>query len=168
MVCISLAFAATAAVRLTDLDVTQITSGWGTAQVNRTVDGNPLRIAGRTFTNGIGTHAVGGMVIQLAGQAETFRAWVGVDDEVAPKIGSVEFRVLGDGRQLWTSGVMKTGDAARQVNVSLRGVKQLMLLAGDGGNGINNNHADWGEVGCLTWCQSGMKVATRIVCKIKN
>ena len=69
---------------------------------------------------------------------------MGVDDEVAAP-GSVIFRVIGDGKTLWDSGVMRSGAAAKPVKVDLHGVKKLVLSVDDAGDGINYDHADWAD-----------------------
>ena len=40
---------------------------------------------------------------------------------------------------------MKAGDSARKVDIDIRGIKILSLIVGDGGNGIDHDHADWVE-----------------------
>jgi alpha-galactosidase len=71
---------------------------------------------------------------------------VGADDEVNKNPqSSIEFNVIGDGRMLWQSGVMHAGDAAKDCEVVLTGVKSLLLEVGDAGDGINFDHADWAE-----------------------
>ena len=82
------------------------------------MDGNPLRIAGKTYASGVGVHAVSRIRVKLDGQAEQFHAMVGVDDE--KEIGSVNFQVLVDGKPVWHSGLMNKGDAAKAVVVRLR------------------------------------------------
>jgi hypothetical protein len=151
-VCFLTCLAATAAdnasaraISLDSLDLTTARTGWGEVRANKAVDGNALSIGGRKFATGIGMHAEGGIHLALDGQASLFRAFVGVDDEVAPKVGSVEFSVTADGREIWKSGIMKTGDAAKEISLPLQGVRSLQLLVGDGGDGINNDHADWAE-----------------------
>ncbi|MEO7932633.1 MAG: NPCBM/NEW2 domain-containing protein [Chthoniobacterales bacterium] len=134
-----------ATVWLDDLDISEVTQGWGTARKNASVDGKPLRIAGRDYARGVGTHAESSVQIQLDGGAYEFAAHVGVDDEVKGRVSSVEFIVIGDSRELWRSGVMKAGDIARDCRVNLAGVKLLELQVSDGGNGIDSDHADWAE-----------------------
>ena len=55
------------------------------------------------------------------------------------------FRVLGDGRELWKSKVMKAGQGPEKVDVNLKGIKTLLLLVGDAGDGISFDHADWAD-----------------------
>ena len=127
------------------LDLGHVSQGWGKAAADRSVDGKPLSIGGRRFERGIGTHAPSSVAVRLGGKAESFRALVGVDDEVPSKSGTVEFRVLADGRDVWSSGPMKSGDPAKPVSVPLTGVSQLVLIVTDGGDGNGNDHADWAD-----------------------
>ncbi len=68
---------------------------------------------------------------------------MGVDGEVSKSSASVEFFVVGDGKILWQSGVMKAGDPAKDFSVDLTGVKMLLLKVSDAGDGISFDHADW-------------------------
>jgi alpha-galactosidase len=132
-------------VSLGSLDVGQVQQGWGEPRANKSVEGNTMTIGGKTFERGLGTHAASVFVINLKGSAERFTATVGVDDEVGVDLGSVEFRVLGDDRELWKSPVMKAGDAPAKVDLNLKGLKTLQLQVNDGGDGINYDHADWAD-----------------------
>ena len=84
LLCLS---AAAEELPLAKLKLSGMITGWGTARANRSVDGNDLRIGGRKFDAGVGTHAASVMVVQPNG-ATRFQASVGVDDEVGEK-GSV-------------------------------------------------------------------------------
>ncbi|HLP78443.1 MAG TPA: NPCBM/NEW2 domain-containing protein [Candidatus Paceibacterota bacterium] len=132
-------------IRLSTLDVSGIEQGWGEPQVNRSVGGRPFQIAGRAFTNGIGTHAASTIPVELNGNAARLSGWVGVDDETDRR-GSVVFRIEADGREVWNSGVIRGGDAAREVSVDLSGVKALALSATDADDGIDFDHADWADI----------------------
>ncbi len=130
-------------VWISDLDTRMIQQGWGSPGRDMSVDGRPLTISGKTFDRGLGTHAESVLYIELGGQGTRFSAEVGLDDEQLNPKASVEFQVVGDGRVLWASGVMRSGDAAKPVSVALDGVKALMLHVGDAGDGIHFDHADW-------------------------
>ncbi len=132
-------------IRLRSLDLQKMTAGWGTPQKDRSIQGKPLRIGGREFERGVGTHAGSVMYIDLAGGSRRFSAYVGVDDEVSGDAGSVRFRIYGDGRKLFDSGVMRAGDAGKRVDVDLRGIATLILSVGSAGDGINFDHADWAD-----------------------
>lgn len=128
-------------VWLSDLDISKTQQGWGDPQKDKSVDGNPLRIAGRTFDRGLGTHADSALYIKLAGGSRRFSAMVGLDDE-AGRFGTVAFRILADGEEVFKTGTMKAGQPAREVDVDVTGVDTLILLV-SGSDGIDYDHADW-------------------------
>ena len=131
-------------VPLTSLDLSKMRQGWGKPQIDRSIREKPLSIGGRIFDHGVGTHASSTLWVDLDGGAERFQASVGVDDNAAGN-ATLEFRIVGDGKRLFDSGVMKPGDAAQEVDVDLKGVKSLLLLVVDGGDGIGFDHANWAE-----------------------
>src|ERR1035441_9141281 len=97
-------------VWLDDLNLAVATQGWGDPHKNQSVEGHALAIGGKQFARGFGTHAESTFNIALAGCAQSFAASVGVDDEVDKNpASSVEFIVIGDGKVLWSSGVMRAG-----------------------------------------------------------
>src|SRR5262249_20440666 len=131
-------------VWLSTIDASRIEQGWGQAHADRSVDGRPLHIGGRAFGHGIGDHAEASIPIELQGNGSHLSAWVGVDEEVGNR-GSVVFHVEAEGKELWNSGVMRGGDAAKEVSLELSGVKVLALLVSDAGDGIDYDHADWAD-----------------------
>jgi len=132
-------------VRLGELDLSKMTVGWGEPAVDLSIQKKPLAIAGQKFDKGVGSHADSVMYIDLAGGSKSFSAYVGVDDEVGTRIGSIEFRVYGDGKLLWTSGIMKAGQAAKKLDVDVSGVKTVVLVANSADDGVDFDHADWAE-----------------------
>src|ERR1051326_1015877 len=104
------------------LDLEHVEQGWGQPHANQSVEGHGLSIGGKKFENGLGTHAVSTLRVALAGKGERFTGQVGVDDEVGQR-GSVVFKIIGDGKTLWESGVIHGGDGAQEATVSLQGVK---------------------------------------------
>lgn len=144
LLCAALAgVSATAAetVWLDSLDLSLMRQSYGQPQVNRGIRGTPLAMGGVKFERGVGTHANSVLWLELSGSTERFKASVGVDDAAGGN-PSVVFRVLGDGRKLYDSGVIKAG-AAKEVDVPLSGVKLLLLQVDDGGDGISYDHANW-------------------------
>lgn len=129
-------------VELQTLDLSPMTNGWSRPRVNASIQGTPLTIGGRKFAKGIGAHANSRLNI-LLDHPIAFDATVGVDDETAGK-GSVEFIVMVDGTVKWKSGIMKGGDAGKDVHLELAGAGSLSLLATDVGDGSGYDHADWG------------------------
>jgi len=128
---------------LDQLDLSTATQGYGTPKSNKSIDGNALTIAGKTFEHGFGTHAESSLLVLLEGKAISFTAQVGIDDEVTGQRPAVEFVLIGDGKKLWSSGVMHFGDIAKPCSVQLAGIKKLELVVKDGGNGNYYDHADW-------------------------
>lgn len=57
--------------------------------------------------------------------------------------GSVIFKILGDGKELFNSGIMNQGDAPKPVDISLNGIYTIELIVEDGGDGISGDHANW-------------------------
>jgi len=135
---------ATRAVGLESLDLTKMLCGWEHPRANQSVGGNPLKVGDVSFEHGVGTHAVSQFRIRLNGDAESFSSQVGVDAETAER-GSIDFSVWVDGHKKWDSGVMKGGEAPKSCSVPLAGAKELILSVGDAGDGIDYDHADWGD-----------------------
>ncbi|EMD29736.1 NPCBM/NEW2 domain-containing protein [Amycolatopsis azurea] len=104
-------------------------------------DGRKMSIGGVTYDDGLGVHAPSKVRIYLGGGCTSFTSSVGVDDEKAA--GSVAFEVLGDGKRLANTGVLKRGQAAEKLSVPLGGVQVVDLVVTDGGDGVDSDHADW-------------------------
>jgi len=119
-------------------------SGRRKPRADRSVYGRRISIGGREFEKGVGAVARSVMHIDLNKGSETFSAWVGVDDEVATRLVRLKFRVLGDRGELWNSGVMEPGRSAR-VDLDVRNVETLVLIASPVGGATRYNHADWAD-----------------------
>lgn len=130
-------------VHVEDLDLRTITQDWGSPQRNKSVDGHYLEIAGVRYERGIGTHAVSRFTIDLGGKALEFHARCGIDDE-ATRSGSVAFQVWLDGKRIVSTHVLRKG-ALGSITATLAGAKRMTLVVTDGGDGIDNDHADWIE-----------------------
>ncbi len=117
---------------------------WGRLRRGRSVEGNPIRIAGREFKHGLGTHAESHILFRLDNRYQRFEAWVGVDDE-KNGMGRVVFQVFVDGKKVFDSGPMKGGQPAKAVRVPLDGADDLELVVTDAGDTINCDHADWAD-----------------------
>ena len=161
---ISISKSSAATVWLDDLNVSVTSQGWGQPHKKQSVDGHSLTIGGKSFKRGLGTHAESALFVKLDGGARNFLASVGVDDEVTNNpAASVEFFVIGDGKELWRSGVMRGGDTARDCVADVSGVKSLLLKVGDAGDGIAFDHADWADAkfetaGAMTFAVRGSPV----------
>ncbi len=101
------------------------------------------------------------LTIDLGGAATRFMSMVGVDDDRKNGQGSVTFDVWVDGKKAAASGVMKSGDAPKLLNVDLTGARQLILASGDGGDGTRDDSADWG--GAVISLVQGGEARPRVV-----
>ena len=82
--------------------------------------------------------------ITLVVTALNFSAEVGVDDIWNSINGSVVFQVFADNTQIWDSGLRTYLDPALPTGtLSLSGIQQLKLVITNGGNGSQNDYADW-------------------------
>jgi hypothetical protein len=134
---------------VSDQPWTNETNGYGRPQQRDHSHGGDkppatLTIAGRTFAKGIGSHAASSLTTWLGGACTRFVADVGVDDDVEVTEGSVTFVVVGDGRTLASTPVIRSGDTANHLDLDVSGIKRLTLSTTDGGDGKNSDHADWG------------------------
>jgi hypothetical protein len=57
--------------------------------------------------------------------------------------GSVIFTIRGDGRELWSSGLVRHNDPARPFSVSLSGIREVRLIINDAGNGVDEDWGSW-------------------------
>ncbi|RYD68561.1 MAG: alpha-galactosidase [Sphingomonadales bacterium] len=102
--------------------------GWGGAQSDRSPFGEPLRVAGRRFDTGLGVLANSRLEVRNFGQTR-FLAYVGVDDSAASRNAEVTFEVYGDGRLLAQTKGVRFGQAVRSIDVDVRGVALIELIA---------------------------------------
>ncbi|WP_222598305.1 glycoside hydrolase family 97 catalytic domain-containing protein [Lentzea tibetensis] len=116
---------------------------------DRSVEGRTLTTGGVRFGKGIGTTPA--EVTVALGTCKAFNATVGVDDEVDGRVdrafagGTVVFSVIGDGRVLYQSAVLKSTDQALPITADVTGVKSLTLKVSDGGDGTSLDNAVWGD-----------------------
>lgn len=139
-------------VWLDELDLTLSSCGWQQTVARQSVGGNPLRLSGRSYERGVGTHPPGAIWLSLDGRAERLHAVCGVDDEVGSQ-GSIEFRVVGDQKLLW-SRTLRGGEPSVGCEVDLAGVRRLTLEVGTTPDGYGNDHADWADA----WIETGGEV----------
>lgn len=129
---------------LDQLNLQLMTTGFGNVKANKSCDGNPLTLNGKVYEKGVGTHATSKLIIALHGKGKAFSATVGVDDEATER-GSVLFKVIGDGKILNQTPLLRRGEKPRSIHVNLKGIDTLRLEALPGPDGNNNDHADWAD-----------------------
>ena len=117
---------------------------WNLPKANKSASGRPMSIKGKKFEQGFGTRAGCDYFVDLGGRGRRLTADVGVDDQTQEgEWRTVRIQVLGDGKVLFDSGVMKTGQPAKAVDVELSGVKVLELRAEDLATGAAPALVDW-------------------------
>lgn len=136
-------------VWLDELDLSFCIQDWGLPQADRSVLDTPLTVGGVVYGRGVGTHSISRMLFGLGGDAVSMTGAVGADDKNL-FAGKHRFKILGDRKVLWDSGVMRKGDAARAFDVDLSGLDKVLLLVEEAGDGIMYDHADWLEVKITT------------------
>ena len=100
----------------------------------------------KEFEKGIGTHANSEIVYDLEGENyDYFETLVGIERGIGEnRTSSVTFKVLADGQEVFNSGVMNYYTEAELVRIPVKGVKELKLIANDGGyNG--SDHAAFAD-----------------------
>lgn len=133
---------------LSDLTPMAVDGGYGPLERDRSNgegragDGKVLALRGTTFAKGLGTHSDSWISYAVPAGASTFKATVGIDDEVAGK-GSVVFQVFADGRQIWHSATVTGRSAPIPVQLRVTGVKVLRLVVRATKDGSAYDHADW-------------------------
>ena len=134
---------------LIDLQPKEVVPGWlpagkGWAEMNGPVKLMTTRSGlGRFYPKSIYAQASSEVVYDLGGKYSKFAAAVGIG---APKSDcSVVFQVYVDGEKKYDSALYRLGRPVVPLVVDVAGVKQLKLVVTDGGDGIRNDYAWWGE-----------------------
>lgn len=119
---------------------------WGTTRWpyrnDESVAGRPIRIGGEVYERGIGVHSATLLTYTLKEPFLRFAASIGIDDAVGSR-GSVVFRVLADGREVFNSGPVSGRDAPKPVLVELNGAKTLQLAVDFGEDLDIGDQANW-------------------------
>lgn len=145
---VSLQFMNERIVYLSDLQPEQFTSTpylsrtWPLRQ-NQNAVGGPLRLGSKEYARGVGMHSQSLATYSLAGKYLTFQATIGIDGATQGK-GSVVFRVLADGKPVFTSPIVRGKTAPIPIGpLSLKGVQKLTLAVDFADHGDILDHANW-------------------------
>jgi len=113
---------------------------WGDPKMGKSVENNAIKIDGRYFEFGVGSHANSRMVWNLNGAYKKFHSYIGLDDESACGNGAI-WVVKGNGKELYRSKVLNSREID-SLTVDISGVNALELEALDNGD-KDCDHADW-------------------------
>ena len=127
---------------LSDYEWTSAETVWGNPRRNSNIKGRVNGLV-KDFEKGFGIHANGTITYNLSGKDyDNFEALLGVDAGIgAQNNSSIKFEIIGDGKVLETTEVLKHDDNMVYINVPVKGVKQLVIKVSDAGNGNNSDHS---------------------------
>ncbi len=135
---------------LGDLPWLSASNGYGPVERNTSNgesaagDGHPITIGGVVYARGLGVHAESSVEYYTGAACETVTAQVGVDDEKGAN-GTVAFEVWADGTKVASTGVLTNAMPAQPLTADVTGARLVRLVVTDGGDGIDSDHADWGD-----------------------
>lgn len=95
-------------------------------QVDRNLDGSPLRLGGVRYERGVVVHSQARLAWKLGGAYARLRAVVGIADVVGDQ-GDCAVVLRLDGKPAWSKDSLKGGDKPSAVDLDLTGVQQLEL-----------------------------------------
>jgi hypothetical protein len=110
-------------------------------------DGGPLRLDGKEYARGLYIHSKTLLQYRIKEEYRNFRAIMGIDDSV-PGIGFVYVEIKGNGRTLY-SGNVRSADPPIELNLDVRGVRDLEILVDFGDNLEICDHLDLCEARLL-------------------
>jgi hypothetical protein len=126
---------------LTPLSVEQ---GWGDFVADLSVGGGPIRLGGRRYTRGLGTHTPSKLAYEIPAGYGAFRATVGIDDSTGGR-GSAVASVSVNGEVVFTSPVLTGTSRPVAVDVPVVPGGRLLLEAHPTGDGKSHDHVNWAE-----------------------
>jgi hypothetical protein len=122
---------------LDEMDLSYMKIESGENLKNAISDVIPLSMSDSTYKRGVATVATSTFLVGLDGKGVRFHSEVGID-RVTRRDIAVIFMVFGDGKLLWTSDTMRNGDGPKIIDIDVRKINRLGLLAknesqGEGG-----------------------------------
>jgi Gpi18-like mannosyltransferase len=119
----------------------------GIYHLDRSYETYTLRIKGRTYPKGIGTHADSRLEIRIPPGYSRFVTDIGYDDAISSRRvkGNIrmQFSVIVDGEERYRSPEIQPGNRIENIEIPVAGAKVLVLLVDSLGD-TTCDHADWG------------------------
>jgi hypothetical protein len=109
-------------------------------------NGEPLRVApdGPPLSRGLCVHTYSALTFDLAGGFTTLRTIVGFQQPQG-KLGRASLRIEADGKVLWENADMRGIESPVELNLDVKGVKKLTLIADFGQEQDVGDRVVWGE-----------------------
>lgn len=118
---------------------------WGTLLKDLDVSSQAMEIGGKHYPTGLGTHGRSKIRVIPKGHYTQFAGVCGMSSRTGGK-GEGIFKITVDGREVFNSGVLKSGKPAVQFNVPLQNSKAIELIVDVPGQSIDFSHANWASL----------------------
>jgi parallel beta-helix repeat protein len=137
---------------LSDQEWLIASSTWGPVAKNLAYgEGNPskrekLMLSGTPYEKGLGTHADSSIIYKLDPSCSSFKASIGIDDQVRwqTEHGNVLFQVYGDNNALlFDSKTVDQSTPTKDVDVNISGQSSLKLVVDQNKNSTEGDQSDW-------------------------
>ena len=140
---------------ISDMKWDYAVSGWKSVNKDSAVNTKnkiKLKVDGnvKEFNKGIGASANAEVVYDLDGNYNVFTTYLGTDKNYNSNDTSIIFKIYADGKEVYTSDLIKTNSDAEFVNLDVTGVKKLKLVAEDAGNGGIGDFSSWADAKVYT------------------
>jgi hypothetical protein len=113
-------------------------------RTDRNVSESLLRAGARPYLKGLGMHSASRLTYVLPESVRRFQAELAIDDSTEGR-GSVRFRVFVDGREKYTSPIVRGGQTPIPISVDLAGANRLDLIVEFADRADEQDHANWLE-----------------------
>jgi len=127
--------------RLQELKASQ---DWGILHKDTNLDGERIFIKFYPCDYGLSTHSNSAITYELNKNYSYFKFDAAIGQEAGNK-GTVVFKVILDGKEVYRSPLIHGWEEPLHVEIPVSGKDIMDLVVTDGGDGINNDHAVWGN-----------------------
>ncbi|MEG1365506.1 MAG: NPCBM/NEW2 domain-containing protein, partial [Cetobacterium sp.] len=136
---------------LSDMKFKKAIAGHKKVVKDSTIAGNKLTLRLENgdvvaFEKGINAISNSEIKVDIAGKGlKRFKAYVGLDREVVGYRGEAQFKVLVDGKEKFDSGVMKSSARAKEIDLDVKGAKEITLVILDADGKNKYDHGTFGD-----------------------
>ncbi|MDB5324836.1 MAG: Alpha-galactosidase [Phycisphaerales bacterium] len=127
--------------------IRSISQGWGKFQFGRNVNRNPLKLNGKTYPNGFGSHAPAVVELTMPAGSARLTGVCGVDDteNSRPAKHAIIFTIEADGREVFRSGRQTADLDPAAFDLDLKGVQKVTLKC-EGTGDYTYTPVDWNDL----------------------
>ncbi len=135
---------------ISDLEWESAVSGWKSVNKDSAVNTTnkiKLNIDGeiKEFDKGLGAAENSEIVYSLDGNYNYFTTYVGTDKNYDNNKTTIRFKIFADGKEVYTSDIIRKDSKAEFVNLNVSGVKELKLVSDTVDNNGLGDFASWGD-----------------------